>query len=469
MAQTGEHCFASQQFWQVRQVVWGSRARLPIRAMKVKRFALQPRLLPFLLPVAPAASNPLSFADARRMVEEKARGLRPSVEETVPLLAGCGRVLAEAVAADRDFPPFPRATRDGYAVRSPDLASLPARLTVVAEVRAGAALPTGSAPLAAGQAVEIMTGAPVPAGADAVVMVEYTTRSGASVDINRSASAGENVVAAGSEARAGDVLLNPGTRLGPAQIAVAAAVGCAQLRVHARPRVAVLATGDELAEVSATPGASQIRNSNSYSLAAQVLAAGGEPLLLPIAPDERSALRQLLEQGLRADLLLISGGVSVGKYDLVEQALAEFQAEFFFTGALIQPGRPVVFGAARRGASEGGRATLFFGLPGNPTSTLVTFELFVRPVLDALCGATPSPLIFPKARLRLEVRTRSGLTRFLPARLSGERDDAEVELVRWQGSGDLAAASRANCYLVVPPDRERIPAGEMVSVMLPTA
>ena len=428
--------------------------------------------------VTPSASNPLPFADARRVVEEKARGLHPTAEEVVPLLASCGRVLAEAVAADRDFPPFARATRDGYAVRSADLASLPARLAVVAEVRAGAVLPVGSPPVAAGQAVEIMTGAPVPAGADAVVMVEYTTRSGASVEITRAASAGENVVAAGSEARSGDVLLQPGTRLGPAQIAVAAAVGRSQLRVHARPRVAVLATGDELAEVSATPGAGQIRNSNSYSLAAQVLAAGGEPLLLPIAPDEKSALRRLLEQGLRADLLLISGGVSVGKYDLVEEVLAEFKTEFFFTGALIQPGRPVVFGVARSpsgtpeslsasGPAEGGRATLFFGLPGNPISTLVTFELFVRPVLDALCGAPPAPLIFPKARLRSEVKTKTGLTRFLPAHLSGEQGVAEVELVRWQGSGDLAAASRANCYLVVPPDRERIPAGEIVAVMLP--
>ncbi len=420
--------------------------------------------------MASSASKPLPFVGARRVVEEKARALRPAAEESVPLLAGCGRVLSETVTADRDFPPFPRATRDGYAVRSSDLASLPARLSVVAEVRAGAALPPGAAPLAAGQAIEIMTGAPVPVGADSVVMVEYTTRSGAFVEIARAASAGENVVAAGSEARAGDGLLNPGTRLGPVQIAVAAAVGRAQLRVYARPSVAVLATGDELTEVAATPGASQIRNSNSYSLAAQVLAAGGEPLLLPIAPDEKSELRRLLEQGLRADLLLISGGVSVGKYDLAEQVLADFQAEFFFTGALIQPGRPVVFGVApSRGAAAPGRGstTPFFGLPGNPISTLVTFELFVRPVLDALGGAPPSPLIFPKARLRTEVKTKTGLTRFLPARLSGEHDAAEVELVRWQGSGDLAAASRANCYLVVPPDRERIPAGEMVSVMLP--
>jgi molybdopterin molybdotransferase len=421
--------------------------------------------------VPPAAPSPAPFADARRIVEEKARELPPAPVVTVALLEGWGRVLAEDVVADRDFPPFARATRDGYALRSADLAALPARLAVVAEVRAGAGLPPGAAPVDAGQAVEIMTGAPVPAGADAVVMVEYTTRTGTTVEITRAAKSGENVVAAGSEAHAGDVLLTSGTRLGPAQIAAAAAVGRAELRVHARPRVALLATGDELVDVSARPGPSQIRNSNSYSLAAQVRAAGGEPVLLPIAPDERSALRRLLEQGLDADLLLISGGVSVGKYDLVEQALAEFHAEFFFTGALIQPGRPVVFGVARPPsvAPDRGRVTPFFGLPGNPISTLVTFELFVRPVLDALCGAPPAPLIFLKARLRAEVRTKTGLTRFLPARLSGEHDAAEVELVRWQGSGDLAAASRANCYLVVPPDRDRIPEGELVSVMLPSA
>ncbi len=425
-----------------------------------------------------ASASPLPFSDARRVVEERARELRPNREERVALLEACGRVLAEEVAADRDFPPFARATRDGYAVRSADLAALPARLAVVAELRAGAELPRGAAPLGPGQAVEIMTGAPVPAGADAVVMVEYTSRAGATVEITRLAGSGENVVAAGSEARAGDVLLTLGTRLGPAQIAVAAAVGRTEVRVHQRPRIAVLATGDELVAISERPGASQIRNSNSYSLAAQVLAAGGEPILLPVAPDEETALRRLLEQGLGAELLLISGGVSAGKYDLVEQVLAEFHAEFFFTGALIQPGRPVVFGVARSpstgriagrdsGTAASGRATPFFGLPGNPISTLVTFELFVRPVLDALCGTPPAPLVFPRARLRTEVKTRTGLTRFLPARLSGEREAAEVELVRWQGSGDLAAASRANCYLVVPPDRDQIAAGEMVSVMLP--
>jgi molybdopterin molybdotransferase len=229
--------------------------------------------------------------------------------------------------------------------------------------------------------------------------------------------------------------------------------------------VGILSTGDEIVDVEAHPGPSQIRNSNSYSLSAQVEAAGAEPVRLPIAVDDPVVLRHLIEEGLALDLLLLTGGVSMGKYDLVEPVLAEFGAEFFFTGAQIQPGRPVVFGRAR--PSPGAEtATYFFGLPGNPVSTMVTFEIFVRPILDALCGASPRKLRFLQARLGCEIRTKTGLTRFLPARLSGEFERTEVELVRWQGSGDTAAMARADCFLVVPPDRERLAAGEMVSVLL---
>jgi molybdopterin molybdotransferase len=199
-------------------------------------------------------------------------------------------------------------------------------------------------------------------------------------------------------------------------------------------------------------------------MAAQVIAAGGQPVLLPIAPDEPVMLRKLVQQGLDSDLLLLTGGVSMGKYDLVEQELDELGATFFFTGAQIQPGRPVVFGQAA--ARSGADPTLFFGLPGNPVSTMVTFELFARPVVDALAGALPRPLQFLHALLKTEIKTKTGLTRFLPARLSGEFEDAQVELVPWQGSGDIAAVARANCYVVVPPDRQRISAGELVSVLL---
>jgi molybdopterin molybdotransferase len=305
-----------------------------------------------------------------------------------------------------------------------------------------------------------MTGAPLPAGADAVVMVEYTERQGNVVTLHRTTTRGENFVPVGAEARAGQVLLAPGTRMNHAAIAVAASTGQAEVQVHTRPRVAILATGDELVAVDARPGPAQIRNSNSYSLAAQVTAAGGTPEILPTAPDNETALCELITRGLQSDLLLVAGGVSMGRFDLVEQVLGDVGAEFIFTGALIQPGRPVVFGHVPS------CARLFFGLPGNPVSTMVTFELFVRPVLDALCGTSPRPLQFLQAHLKSEFRTKPGLTRFLPAVLIGQSEHSEVELVRWHGSGDIAATAAANCYVVIPPERESIAAGEDVAVLL---
>ena len=303
-----------------------------------------------------------------------------------------------------------------------------------------------------------MTGAAVPAGADAVVMVEYTTRHSETVDIQRGVASGENVVPRGAEAESGQELLAPGVRLTPAAIAAAASVGAAKIEVFQQPRVAILSTGDEIVDFASTPAAHQIRNSNTHSLAAQVLNAGGIPVPLPVAPDELKALRQLIDEGLTSDVLLITGGVSMGKYDLVETVLRDLGAEFIFTGAQIQPGKPVVFGRVGE--------KYFFGLPGNPVSTMVTFELFARAIIDALSGATPTPLRFLQAKLKSDVRTKTGLTRFLPAELSGKHSETEVELVRWQGSGDIAATARANCFAVIPPDREIFKAGEMISVLL---
>ena len=226
-----------------------------------------------------------------------------------------------------------------------------------------------------------------------------------------------------------------GTRVNHATVAIAAAVGRAEIAAYRRPRVAILATGDELVDINLPPGPNEIRNSNSYSLAAQVYAAGGEPVILPVAPDRADELALLLRKGFEADLLLISGGVSMGKYDLVEQVLASFDARFLFTGVRIQPGKPVVFGEV----ALHGRTVPFFGLPGNPVSTMVTFQLFARPVLDALAGSKPQPLPFAQASLKAEFTTKTGLTRFLPAKLGGTHERPEVELVRWQGSGDLMA------------------------------
>ena len=430
----------------------------------------------------PASARVVSFEEARHLVEQHAADMCPGEVETVDLLAGLGRVLAEEILADRDFPPFARATRDGYAVRATDLADVPARLEVVGEVKAGDWPEPGLCSVGRGQAVGIMTGAPLPAGADAVVMVEYTSSIhepagksvGKLVEVQRSVSRGENFVPRGAEARAGQWLLDRGRRLDHAGIAIAASVGKSRVEVFRKPRVAVLSTGDEVVEIDATPGPAQIRNSNSYSLAAQVQNAGGEAVRLAIAPDERGRLRALIEEGLGCDLLLLTGGVSMGKYDLVEQVLGELKAEFYFTGADIQPGRPVVFGSCGDGSStRSGRVgdppphkKYFFGLPGNPVSTMVTFELFARPMIEALAGMTPQPLIFLSARLKSEIRTKTGLKRFLPAVLSGEFENAEVELARWQGSGDISALARANCYVVIPPDRERIEAGEWVSLLM---
>jgi molybdopterin molybdotransferase len=445
----------------------------------------------------------LSFEEARRVVEEHAATLRPRGKELVALLDSPGQVLAEPVLADRNFPPFPRATRDGYAVRAADLAKPPATLEVIAEIKAGATT-DAALKIESGQAAAIMTGAPAPPGSDAVVMVEYTSRDGDQITITKGIAAGDNIVPIASEAKRGDRLLSPGLRLDHAAIAVAASVGRSRLLVYSKPRVAVLATGDEVVDMDVPLAPNQIRNSNTYSLAAQIQAAGGEPLLLPIAPDEPERLRELIADGLETDLLLLTGGVSMGKYDLVEQVLARFGAEFFFTGAQIQPGRPVVFGRVpcaasapvregeahgsagnERNASLGGHGfsraakitresgalapeghKYFFGLPGNPVSTMVTFELFARPLLEALAGRTPRKLVFPHAKLKSEIKIKPGLKRFLPAVLSGEFERAEVELVRWQGSGDIAATAAANCYIVIPPDRERIAAGEWVPLLI---
>jgi molybdopterin molybdotransferase len=401
----------------------------------------------------------ISFQAARELVIEKVLAHRrtPSTE-LVPLAAAQGRVLAGPVTADRDTPPFHRSTRDGYAVRSVDVATAPSRLHCIGQARAGVAF---AGAVGVGQCVEIMTGAPLPEGADAVVMVEYTRAEHHEITIERSVARDENVVQRGSEAAAGTVLLRPGTRLAYAELAMAAAVGCTQLDVCAAPRVAILPTGDEIVEVDATPGPYEIRNCNSVSLQAQVWAAGGVPHALGIAPDKVDDLEAMIGEGLRYDVLLLSGGVSAGKFDLVEPVLAQLGAEFHFDGVLIQPGKPLVFG--RMAAGESG--TFLFGLPGNPLSTMVTFELFVRPALRLLAGEQDVPLTFTRARLARDLRRKPGLTSFLPARLAGNYFEPQVSPVEWKGSGDVASLTRANCFLVVPEEAGELKAGEWVSVL----
>jgi molybdopterin molybdotransferase len=389
----------------------------------------------------------------------------PASTETLPLLDAAGRTLAQPVLADRDQPPFDRSTRDGYAVRAADLGK---PLQLIGCLRAGQSWQ--GPPLAANQAVEIMTGAPVPPGADAVLMVEHATLEAETLTTTRTLRPGENIVPRAAEARAGQTLLPRGRRLAAAELAVAASCGAAQLDVFEKPKVAVLATGDELVTLDASIEAHQIRNSNSYALAALVSAAGGDPHLLPIARDTPDDLRARIAEGLQCDLLLLSGGVSMGKYDLVEPALAEFAAEFLFTGALIQPGKPIVFGripTPNPTPYTPNPYTYFFGLPGNPISTQVCFHLFAAPLLRALCGRSGelAPQ-FVEARLAEDVSGGAAVTRFLPTELTSDSTQASVRLTGWQGSGDLAANARGNSYVVLPAGVPQFSAGETVRVLL---
>jgi molybdopterin molybdotransferase len=302
-----------------------------------------------------------------------------------------------------------------------------------------------------------MTGAPLPRGADAVVMVEYTASQGEGVEIQRGVRSGENVVPQGSEARAGACVLRRGQRLGAGELGLLATVGKSRVSVFVRPVVAILPTGDEVVPVEQRPEWFQIRNSNAVSLSAQVAAAGGIPHCLEIAPDRPEALRSRIQEGLNTDLLLLTGGVSVGKYDFVEQVLADLGAEFYFQGVALRPGKPLVFGRVAE--------KFFFGLPGNPVSTFVTFALFARPTLAVLGGAEFAAPFFLRARLGKPIQQRSGLTAFLPARLERSSGEPVVSLVGWQGSGDLVGVAAADCFIVVPTDETSLAAGDWVDVM----
>jgi molybdopterin molybdotransferase len=375
----------------------------------------------------------LTYIQARHLVVDRVtQSRRPPATAPVSLWDALGYVLAEEIAADRDYPPFHRSTRDGYAVRAA-AARTGATLRCAGEIKAGDTVTT---PLAAGTCVQIMTGAAAPPGADAVVMIEHTNRTRDHVRFDRDARPGQNIVPSGSEVEAGQSVLPPGTRLGFAELALAA----------------------QVVGVDALPGPFQIRNSNSVSLAAQARLAGAEPVLLGNSPDLIGDLRIKIERGLKEDILVLSGGVSMGKYDLVETVLKELGAEFFFDAVAIRPGKPAVFARCQN--------TFVFGLPGNPVSTMVTFELFVTPALDLLSGAPPRPLPLLEARLAAPLNEKPGLTHFLPARVEWPNGVAEVSALVWQGSGDIATLARANAFLVVPPEREQVLAGEAVQVLL---
>jgi len=396
----------------------------------------------------------LRFEDARqRVIDEAGRNRSAKAIQSLPVHDSLGYVLAEEVRADREYPPFDRSTRDGYAVRANDAG--PAKtLRCVGEIRAGDSVKDA---LAAGTCVQIMTGAAVPGGADAVVMIEFTGREGEMVTFQKETKPGQNIVPKGSEAHRGGLALALGQRLGFAELAIAAQVGATRLSCYKKPRVAILSTGDEIVPINEIPGPFHIRNSNSVSLGAQVRLAGGEPVLLGTAGDRVDELSRKIELGLREDMLILSGGVSMGKYDLVEGVLKSLGAEFFFDAVAVRPGKPTVVGRVRE--------RLVFGLPGNPVSTMVTFQLFAIPAIDVLSGAKARPLGLLEASASEALKESTGQTHFLPGRIEWVSGRPQVKALRWQGSGDIGTLSKANCFVVVPFDRQDIAVGEIVSVL----
>jgi len=374
--------------------------------------------------------------------------------EPVPLTESMHRILREDVAADSDSPRFDKAIRDGFAVRYEGLSHIPAELRVIGESRAGHSAAEGTR-VTPDSCCEIMTGAAMPAGANAVVMVEHTERLAHDrVRILRGAREGEGLLRQGMEMHQGDRLLQSGKKILLADIGTLASVGKARIAVSKKPRVAILATGDELVEVRENPDSSRIRNSNSYSLHAQVSEAGAEPVMLGIARDDLADLREKIRLGLEYDILLVSGGVSMGKYDFVETVFAEFDVKVLFDAVAMKPGKPTVFG--HRGD------TFVFGLPGNPVSTLVAFHMFVRPLISKLLRADDSDLTSLEAQLEVAAKRDASRTAIVPARVRFDNRCYRIRTAPWKGSSDLAGLSRSNALVVIPRGDGMIDAGEWV-------
>jgi molybdenum cofactor synthesis domain-containing protein len=381
---------------------------------------------------------------------------KPLGTERVPLAQAAGRVLAEDVVADSDMPPFDRSQMDGYAVRARDTENGPIRLMIVGESAAGRGWP---GTLKTGEAVRIMTGAPVPKGADAVQKVELTKETGGIVSIHEPTTKGRYIVRRGTEVKKGKTVLRTGERLSVNSIAVPAAFGYAKLDVAKRPRVSILSTGTEIVDINKKPKPDQIRNSNSVMLASLALASGAEVTVLPIAGDDISDLQYRISNAVgNSDLLVTTGGVSVGKYDLTKAALGELGAEIFFDRVRLKPGKPTVFARLKR--------TLVFGLPGNPVSSAVAFYFFVRKTILLMQSAKQSDLQHGTAILSEPMKGTKGRESYLPVRLDS---DANAWLIatplRWHGSSDFIGFSQAQALAVIPAGESRKP-GDTVSLLM---
>lgn len=398
----------------------------------------------------------ISVAEAIQIVRQETAVL-PA--EQVKLVQALGRVLAEDVVADSDLPPFDRSQMDGYAVRAEDAKEAPVRLRIVGESAAGRGW---HQQLEEGQAVRIMTGAPVPAGADSVQQVELTheLKDGTVVELLESVETGKSIVKRGAEIKAGEVVSRAGTTITPAIMAVLAAFGYATVAVYRRPRVGVLATGTELVPVDQKPGQDQIRDSNNYSLGAYAELTGATVERLPLTGDETSMLRrQIAEAAERCDVIVTSGGVSMGVYDLTKSALKELEAEIFFERIALRPGKPTVFARLPNG-------TLVFGLPGNPVSVSVTFNLFARTALLAMQGVAEPALKPETALLARAVKGTMDRESYLPAQVTTNDDGQVVAFpLKWGGSSDFVAFAVATALVIVPAAAKSIEAGSLVSIV----
>ena len=398
----------------------------------------------------------ISVSEAIQIVRQQTHALPV---EQVPLHEALGRMLAQDVVADSDLPPFDRSQMDGYAVRAADAQAAPVRLRIVGESAAGRGW---HHELGEGQAVRIMTGAPVPAGADSVQQVElaHELKDGTVVELLESVEEGKSIVRRGAEIKAGETILTAGTMINAAMMAVLAAFGYATVAVFRRPRIAVMATGTELVSVDQKPGQDQIRDSNNYSIAAYAQLAGAVVQRLPLTGDETSLLKnQITTAAESCDLIVTSGGVSMGVYDLTKAALKELDAELFFERIALRPGKPTVFARLPSG-------TLFFGLPGNPVSVAVTFNLFARTALLAMQGATEPALKRETAALARSVKGNSDRESYLPVQLT-TNDDGELIAfpLKWGGSSDFVAFALTTALAIVPAGSKSIEAGSLVGVL----
>lgn len=394
----------------------------------------------------------IALSKAVKIIDRESKPLAP---ERIDLHDAINRVLAENIVADSDLPPFDRSQMDGYAVKAADTKSVPATLKIAGESAAGRGW---HKTLKKGEAVRIMTGAPVPNGADAVQKVELTKEDGGSVTILEPTEKGRYIIRKASEVKKGKTVLQAGEAITPGNIAVPAAFGYATVKVAKRPRVAIFSTGTEIVEINKKPKQDQIRNSNSLMLSALCQAAGAEPHVYPIISDDLSDLKfQISDAVKNADILITTGGVSVGKYDLTKLALQELGAEIFFDKVALKPGKPTVFGKLKK--------TFLFGLPGNPVSAAVTFHLFVSFLIKKLLGASAAGPYTDFAVCLSSIKPNKDRDAYLPAQLLiGPDSRTGVMTLPWHGSSDFVSFAQADALILVPKG-SRVEAGDDVEII----